>query len=39
MLFYQNTEEIADKIEGNTVASVHIPDEERWHQSRELVEE
>lgn len=39
MLFYQNTSESQELIEGDVVAAVHIPDRQRWDQIRNLVEQ
>jgi len=39
MLFYQNTSESQELIEGDVVAAVHIPDRARWEQIRDLVEQ
>lgn len=39
MLFYQNTSESQELIEGDVVAAVHIPDRARWEQIRGLVEQ
>jgi hypothetical protein len=39
LLFYQTTEESPEQIEVDTVASIRLPDEARWQEIRDLIED